>query len=45
MPGGLSELAFTVAYGLLGWALCGGTMEIAMATTNPSRAFTHQLAL
>jgi len=44
MVDGLRELVITVGCGLVGWALCGVTMEIAMATTTPPRALlTHAM--
>ncbi len=42
---GMNELGVTIAHGLVGWALCGATMGIAMTTTSLSRALViHALA-
>ena len=38
MSVGMKKLAITIGLGLAGWALCGATMGIAMATTALSRA-------
>ena len=41
----MRKLAITIAHGLVGWALCGASMGIAMAATTLSRALViHAVA-
>jgi hypothetical protein len=40
-----SQIAITIAHALVGWALCGATMGIGMATTTLKRALViHAIA-
>jgi hypothetical protein len=41
----VARIAFAIAHGIAGWALCGATMGVAMAVTDPGRALLiHALA-
>jgi len=41
----MKQLAITIAHGIAGWAMCGATMSIGLATTTLSRALViHAIA-